>query len=189
MLAISCYVSYCEAFLGCPPNFPLWLSLYFGKALPAKGEDSGDIQATGGVVFSACPDISDTFLPIELKKKVTKWKESWFYLQNPTANVGVDLLPFSLERSHPRNLKALPRDEDAEEVAELMKRGQLLRRQGLTAANLYTCWLSRRISPLNIAHTCCVRTLGTTTPAATTPRTWTSTACSSSCRRIRRSSR
>ena len=73
LLAISCYVSYCEAFLGCPPNFPLWLSLYSGKALPAKDEESGDIQATGGVVFSARPDISDTFPPIELKK-VTKWK-------------------------------------------------------------------------------------------------------------------
>ena len=76
LLAISCYVSYCEAFLGCPPNFPLWLSLYCGKALPAKGEDLGDIQVTGGVVFLARPDISDIFPPIEPKKKVTRWKES-----------------------------------------------------------------------------------------------------------------
>ena len=100
MLAVSCYVSYCEAFLGCPPNFPLWLSLYSGKALPA-GDGPGSIQATGGVVFSARPDISDTFPPIEPKKKVSKWKESWFYLQNPTTNIGVDLLPFSTERSRP----------------------------------------------------------------------------------------
>ena len=82
------------------------------------------------------------------KKKVAKWKESWFYLQNPTANIGVELLPFSTESSRPRNLKALPQDEDATEVAELMKRGQQLRRWGLVTANLYTSWLARHNSPL-----------------------------------------
>ena len=63
-----------------PPIFHFG-SPYTGKALPAKGEDSGDIQATGGVVFSARPDISDIFPPIEPKKKVTRWKESWFYIR------------------------------------------------------------------------------------------------------------
>ena len=30
----------------------------------------------------------------------------------------------------------------------MKRRGEALRRQGLTAANLYTCWLCRWISPL-----------------------------------------
>ena len=70
LLAISCYIAYCECFLGCPPNFPLWLSLYTGKALP-EGDESGLMQATGGVCFSSRLGVHDIFPAIEPKQKVS----------------------------------------------------------------------------------------------------------------------
>ena len=60
LLAISCFVAYCECYLGCPPNFPLWLSLYTGKPLP-EGDKSLLLQATGGICFSSRPGSGDTF--------------------------------------------------------------------------------------------------------------------------------
>ena len=31
ILHLSCFVTLCEAFLGCPPFFPLWLQIFHGK--------------------------------------------------------------------------------------------------------------------------------------------------------------
>ena len=57
----------------------MWQSLYAEKAL-AEGDESHDLQAVGGVCFSSRPSAHDLFPSIEPKKKVSQWKESWFYL-------------------------------------------------------------------------------------------------------------
>ena len=64
LLAISCIVAFCECYLGCPPNFPLWLSLYTGKPLP-EGDKSPLLQAMGGICFSSRPGSGDTFPALE----------------------------------------------------------------------------------------------------------------------------
>ena len=88
----------------------------------------------------------------------------WFYLRDPTDNAGIGLLAFSTERSQPRNLKAVPRAVDESMVTELTSRGQYLRRQGLVAANLYTCWIARRLSPLKQRPTLMCSYIGTDDP-------------------------
>lgn len=148
LLALSCYIAYCECFLGCSPNFPLWLSLYFSKPLP-EGDESDLLQMTGGICFSSRPGSSSIFLALEPSQKVAGWRSTWFYLRDPTVDAGVTILPFSTERSQPRNLKVPPRAEDESMVGELTRRGKhLVKKNGLVAANLYTCWISRRLSPL-----------------------------------------
>lgn len=151
ILALSCFVSFCECFLGCPPYFPLWLSLYFGKALP-EGDESKLLQMTGGVCFQS--RANSTYPELKPSSKVSSWRGGWFYLRNPTVVGQVDLPPFSVERSQPRNLNSFPRTEDESMVLELTQRGKfLMDTRGLKAINLYTCWLSRRLSPLKMRPT------------------------------------
>ena len=71
ILHLSCFVTLCEAFLGCSAYFPLWLQLFHGKMgnqkalLPCSGLN---FQVHGGLQY---PDL-------HLPKKVNQWRTGNF---------------------------------------------------------------------------------------------------------------
>ncbi|KAK1698784.1 hypothetical protein QYE76_015481 [Lolium multiflorum] len=104
---ISLFVALCECYLACPPYFPLWVSIFHGRATRAsKGSEA--LIPNGGITFQ-----------------------------------------FSPEPSIPRrlNVRSLPHEQ--EEVVQEMRRAiQALKDNGLSAVNMYNCWLGRRLIPL-----------------------------------------
>ena len=84
ILHLSCFVTLCEAFLGCPPFFPLWLQIFHGKL--------GNKQALmpcGGLNFQVRAGLRypDLLLP----KKVNFWRQGSFYMSEaaPSGKVAI----------------------------------------------------------------------------------------------------
>ncbi|KAM0851714.1 hypothetical protein ACQ4PT_052260 [Festuca glaucescens] len=83
------------------------------------------------------------------KKAQAQWRKYWFYASEHTRAGEVHIAQYSPEPSEPRrlNVRSLPRDQ--EEVVKAMRLAiQTLKDAGLTAANMYNCWLARRLIPL-----------------------------------------
>jgi hypothetical protein len=95
------------------------------------------------------------------KKAATDWWKYWFYVKEATPEGEVKMPPYSAEPSAPRFLrvKSLPEGQHAL-VGQMLDRIIQLDREGLTSINLYNCWLSRRLIPLQQTPTRCGNTLG-----------------------------
>ncbi|KAK1665953.1 hypothetical protein QYE76_054112 [Lolium multiflorum] len=118
---IALFVALCECYLACPPYFPLWVSIFHGRATRVSKVDQTLIP-NGGI----------TFQPLEY---------------TPPGEVAIP--QYTPEPSVPRrlNVRSLPKDQ--EEVVKGMRQAiQALKENGLTAANMYNCWLGRRLVPL-----------------------------------------
>ncbi|KAK1683294.1 hypothetical protein QYE76_044142 [Lolium multiflorum] len=114
---IALFVALCECYLACPPYFPLWVSIFHGRATRVSKVDQSLIP-NGGITFQYTPPAKSPF-------------------------------PNTPEPSVPRrlNVRSLPKDQ--EEVVKGMRQAiQALKENGLTAANMYNCWLGRRLVPL-----------------------------------------
>jgi hypothetical protein len=92
----------------------------------------------------------ESFIDMELPKKAqSQWRRFWFYAKEYTPPGEVCIPQYDPEPSVPRrlNVRSLPREQ--EEVVKGMRQAiQALKDNGLTAANMYNCWLGRRLIPL-----------------------------------------
>ncbi|KAK1607968.1 hypothetical protein QYE76_031641 [Lolium multiflorum] len=144
---IALFVALCECYLGCPPYFPLWVSIFHGRATRvSKGDQS--LIPNGGITFQV--KSGENFIDMALPKKAqSQWRKYWFYALEYTPPGGVPIPQYTPEPSVPRrlNVRSLPKDQ--EEVVRGMRQAiQALKESGLTAANMYNCWLGRRLVPL-----------------------------------------
>ncbi|KAK1608209.1 hypothetical protein QYE76_031882 [Lolium multiflorum] len=144
---ISLFVALCECYLGCPPYFPLWVSVFHGRATRAsKGSEA--LIPNGGITFQV--KSGESFIDMALPKKAqSQWRRFWFYAKEYTPPGEVCIPQFSPEPSIPRrlNVRSLPREQE-EVVKEMRQAIQALKDSGLTAVNVYNCWLGRRLIPL-----------------------------------------
>jgi hypothetical protein len=144
---ISLFVALCECYLGCPPYFPLWVSIFHGRATRAN-KSSEALIPNGGITFQV--KSGESFIDMALPKKAqSQWRRFWFYAKEYTPPGEVCIPQFSPEPSVPRrlNVRSLPREQE-EVVKEMRQAIQALKDSGLTAVNVYNCWLGRRLIPL-----------------------------------------
>jgi hypothetical protein len=76
ILRITVFVYLCEAFLGIPPNFPLFKNYFFLKYQPS----ATNRKVIGEVGPQTCPRAG--FLDLPLKTSPWGWHGSWFYCEN-----------------------------------------------------------------------------------------------------------
>ncbi|KAK1599913.1 hypothetical protein QYE76_017281 [Lolium multiflorum] len=119
---IALFVVLCECYLGCPPYFPQWVTIFHGRATRVSKSDQSLIP-NDEITFQA--KFGETFIDMAPSKKAqTQWRKFWFY---------------ATEQARPGE----------EEVVKTMHASiQALKDAGLTAANMYNCWLARRLIPL-----------------------------------------
>ncbi|KAK1644234.1 hypothetical protein QYE76_062039 [Lolium multiflorum] len=129
---ISLFVALCECYLGCPPYFPLWVSVFHGRATRAsKGSEA--LIPNGGITFQV--KSGESFIDMALPKKAqSQWRRFWFYAKEYTPPGEVCIPQFSPEPSIPRrlNVRSLPREQE-EVVKEMRQAIQALKDNGLTA--------------------------------------------------------
>jgi hypothetical protein len=92
----------------------------------------------------------ENFIDMALPKKAqSQWRKFWFYALEYTPPGRVPIPQYTPEPSVPRrlNVRSLPKDQE-EVVREMRLAIQALKDSGLTAANMYNCWLGRRLVPL-----------------------------------------
>jgi hypothetical protein len=78
----------------------------------------------------------------------------FFYMREDTPVGQVVVPPFSLHRSHPRNLNALPEDADMGVVEVMLARlHEMITKEHLRGINLVSIWIVRRIAPLKLQAT------------------------------------
>ncbi|KAK1601276.1 hypothetical protein QYE76_017230 [Lolium multiflorum] len=159
---IALFVALCECYLGCPPYFPLWVSIFHGRATRVS-KNSEALIPNGGITFQV--KSGESFIDMALPKKAqSQWRRFWFYAS--THARGSSHSPDSPEPSTPRrlNVRSLPHDQE-EVVKEMRLAIQALKNDGLTAADMYNCWLARRLIPLRSAPITCGSTGRTNAPA------------------------
>ncbi|KAK1603600.1 hypothetical protein QYE76_048153 [Lolium multiflorum] len=144
---ISLFVALCECYLGCPPYFPLWVSIFHGRATRAS-KNSEALIPNGGITFQV--KSGESFIDMALPKKAQSlWRRFWFYAKEYTPPGEVCIPQYSPEPSVPRrlNVRSLPREQE-QVVKEMRQAIQALKDDGLTAVDMYNCWLGRRLIPL-----------------------------------------
>ncbi|KAK1680512.1 hypothetical protein QYE76_041360 [Lolium multiflorum] len=79
---ISLFVALCECYLACPPYFPLWVSIFHGRATRAsKGSEA--LIPNGGITFQV--KSGESFIDMALPKKAqSQWRRFWFYAKEYT---------------------------------------------------------------------------------------------------------
>jgi hypothetical protein len=74
---IALFVALCESYLCCPPYFPLWLSIFHGRAT-CMSKRNPMLVAAGGITFQVRP--GEDFIDFEQPKKAqSEWRKHWFY--------------------------------------------------------------------------------------------------------------
>jgi hypothetical protein len=144
---ISLFVALCECYLGCPPYFPLWVSIFHGRATRAS-KNSEALIPNGGITFQV--KSGESFIDMALPKKAQSlWRRFWFYAKEYTPPGEVCIPQYSPEPSVPRrlNVRSLPREQE-KVVKDMRQAIQALKDSGLTAVDMYNCWLGRRLIPL-----------------------------------------
>jgi hypothetical protein len=76
ILQIAIFVHLYDAFLGIPPNFPLFKNYFFLKYQPS----AANRKVIGGVGLQTCPCASFPHLP--MKASLRGWPVTWFYCEN-----------------------------------------------------------------------------------------------------------
>jgi hypothetical protein len=139
ILEIAIFVHLCEAFLGIPPNFPLFKNYFFLKyQLSAANR-----KVIGGVGLQTRPRVS--FLVLPMKTSLQRWHMTWFYCENHESSLPsfVGRLPeFQGSWSEEPTPLELPH------VAALTNKINLLKERGPTRVYMATHWLARRVIPL-----------------------------------------
>ncbi|KAK1653000.1 hypothetical protein QYE76_070805 [Lolium multiflorum] len=78
---ISLFVALCECYLGCPPYFPLWVSIFHGRATRAN-KSSEALIPNGGITFQV--KSGESFIDMALPKKAQSQWRRWFYAKEYT---------------------------------------------------------------------------------------------------------
>ncbi|KAK1608316.1 hypothetical protein QYE76_031989 [Lolium multiflorum] len=129
-----------------PGEFVLFLSfLDRGFALPTS-DFLRQLLAFYNIKVKSGESFIDMALP---KKAQSLWRRFWFYAKEYTPPGEVCIPQYSPEPSVPRrlNVRSLPREQE-EVVKEMRQAIQALKDSGLTAVDMYNCWLGRRLIPL-----------------------------------------
>jgi hypothetical protein len=146
---LSTFQAFCKSYLGCPPFFPLWLTLYPARTFNDEINGAkGPVQACGGIVFQLCDTAK--FLNLKLPSRITgNWKKKWIYVRESITEDPCPIPMFTEERSEPCYLRSVRMSKgDSSVVAMMMKRIFFLKRQGLGTGHAFNCWVHRQISPL-----------------------------------------
>jgi hypothetical protein len=134
VLQIAIFIHLCEAFVGIPPNFPLFKNYFFLKYQPS----AANRKVIGGVTLQIRPCIG--LLDLPMKTSLRGWHMTWFYCENHEPS----LPPFvgwlhELKGSwseEPTPLK-LPH------LMTLTNKINLLKERGLTGVCVAPNWLAR----------------------------------------------
>ncbi|KAK1611154.1 hypothetical protein QYE76_034827 [Lolium multiflorum] len=111
---ISLFVALCECYLGCPPYFPLWVSIFHGRATGLARAPGAHPERRNHLPG----EIGESFIDMALPKKAqSQWRRFWFYAWS-TPPGWVRIPQYTSEPSVPRrlNVRSLPHDQ--EEVVE-----------------------------------------------------------------------
>jgi hypothetical protein len=76
ILQITVFVHLYEAYLGIPPNFPLFKKYFFQKYQPSVANR----KVISGIGLQTCPHAG--FLDLPLKNSLRGWHGTWFYCEN-----------------------------------------------------------------------------------------------------------
>jgi hypothetical protein len=134
ILQITVFIHLCEAFLGIPPNFPLFKNYVFLKYQLSAANH----KVIGGVGLQTRPRAM--FLDLLLKTSLRGWHETWFYCENHDPN----LPPFVGQLPEFQGLwseEATPLE--LPHVAALTNKINLLIECDLTGVCVTTHWLAR----------------------------------------------
>ncbi|KAK1683835.1 hypothetical protein QYE76_044683 [Lolium multiflorum] len=116
---IAMFVALCECYLACPPYFPLWVSIFHGRATRVSKVNQTLIP-NGGITFQV--KSGENFIDMALPKKAqSQWRKYWFYALEYTPPGEVAIPQYTPEPSVPRrlNVRSLPKDQ--EEVVKGMR--------------------------------------------------------------------
>jgi hypothetical protein len=116
---ISLFVALCVCYLGCPPYFPLWVSIFHGRATRVSKNNQALIP-NDGITFQV--KSGESFIDMALPKKAqSQWRRFWFYAKEYTPPGEVCIPQYDPEPSVPRrlNVRSLPREQ--EEVVKGMR--------------------------------------------------------------------
>ncbi|XP_047085294.1 uncharacterized protein LOC124696634 [Lolium rigidum] len=145
-LSLSCFVAFCEAYLGLWPTVELWSRLFYFKAQVKEGE----LQACGAA--SIYPGRDFVFPKIPTAESVKKWQTGFFYAKNadPTNDL-INLPAFNIAPPTGKvNWRYDPKSSDpAAEVNLMFERLKVLTNdKALSAQDLMATFVSRRVLPL-----------------------------------------
>jgi hypothetical protein len=139
ILQIVVFVHLCEAFLGIPPNFPLFKNYFFLKYQSSAAKR----KVIRGVGFQTRPRAG--FLDLPWKTSFRGWHRTWFYYKNhePSLPPFVGRLP-EFQGTWSEDLTPL----ELPQVAVLTNKINLLKEQGLTGVCVTTHWLTHGVLAL-----------------------------------------
>jgi hypothetical protein len=139
ILQIIVFVHVCEAFLGIPPNFPLFKNYFFLKyQLSATNH-----RVIGVVGLQTHPHAS--FLDLPMKASLRGWHGTWFYCENHEPSLP-PIVGWLLEFQGTWSEEPTPLKHP--QVAALTNKINHLKEQGLTGVSVAAHWLARRVLPL-----------------------------------------
>jgi hypothetical protein len=139
ILQITVFIHLFEAFLGIPPNFPLFKNYFFLK----YQSSAANRKVIGGVGLQTHPRAG--FLDLPMKTSIWGWHNTWFYCENhePSLPPFVGRLPdFQGSWSEEPTPLVLPH------VIALTNKINLLKERGLIGVCVPAHWLSHRVIPL-----------------------------------------
>jgi hypothetical protein len=139
VLQIAIFIHLSEAFLGIPPNFPLFKSYFFLKYQPS----ATNRKVIGSVGLQTHPRAG--FLDLPLKTSLRGWHRTWFYCENH----GPSLPPFvSRLPEFQGTWSEEPTPLELPQVATLTNKINHLKEQGLTGVCFAAHWLTHKVLPL-----------------------------------------
>jgi hypothetical protein len=133
ILQIAVFVHLCEAYLGIPPNFPLFKN-YFLKYQPSVANQ----KVIGDVGLQTRPRAGSIDLP--LKNSLRGWHGTWFYYENHEPSLPsfiARLLEFQGTRSEEHTPLKAP------QVVALINKVNLLKEKGLIGMCVAAHWRTR----------------------------------------------
>jgi hypothetical protein len=141
ILHISVFVHLCEAFLGIPPHFALFIHLFQLKPQPS----SNKLKVVGGAGLQLRN--KNEYIIVPFKDSLKRWREGWFYCENhaPSLPAFTGRLP----KQNP-NWTRFETPGDSDQVKELLELIADHKSAGLTAVYVMGDWLRRRIQPLKL---------------------------------------
>jgi hypothetical protein len=148
---LSCFITLCECFLGCPPHWGLFKHIFSVRSQAVKKANPKDskthvIQLCGGLGIQKRG--RSGFPSMTFPDSVRGWQSTWFYCKDVASpNMSTGLPPFTLDRPVTPKPLYVTKVEKIQ-VGILVNAISELIRGGVTGLDLLETFLSRRIQPL-----------------------------------------
>jgi hypothetical protein len=139
ILQIAVFIHLYEAFLGIPPNFPLFKNYFFLKYQPS----ATNRKVIGGFGLHTHPRTE--FIDLPMKTSLQGWHGTWFYCENhePSLPPFVGQLP-----EFQGTCSKEPTPLELPHITALTNKINFLKEHDLTRVCVATHWLARRVVPL-----------------------------------------